>query len=88
MFLAFDVKACSENLVKYGVRCAGAVAGLTFACFFTVFAALYVDACSESHVKYGVRCAGAVAAGLQGSRLHCFLRCLRHFMLRHVQKTV
>ena len=35
VFAAFYVEACSENHVKYGVWCAGAVAGLAFTNVFT-----------------------------------------------------
>ena len=61
VFAALYLEACSENHVKYGVRCAGAVSSLVFTSLFMVFVALYVEPCSENRVKYGVRCAGAVA---------------------------
>ena len=61
VFAALDLEACSENRVKYGVRCEGANAWSRGTLCFTVFAAFYVEPCSENRVKYGVRCAGAVA---------------------------
>ena len=60
VFAALYVKPCSENHVKYGVRCAGAVSMLTFTALFTVFAALYVEPCSENRVKHGARSAFTV----------------------------
>ena len=71
-----------ENRVKYGVRCEGAKSRSRGTLCFTVFAALYVKPCSENPVKYGARGAFTVSS----VTVACVLRCLRHFMLSHVQK--
>ena len=84
VFAALYVEPCSENRVKYGVRSEGAMSRSRGTLCFTVFAALYVEPCSANRVKYGVRCAVTVA----GLTFACFLQCLRHFMLSHVQKTL
>ena len=54
VFLALNVKACSENLVKYGVWCVGAVAGHAFPWFFTVFLDVYLKGLLENLIKYAV----------------------------------
>ena len=54
MFVALYVEPCSQNRVKYGVWCAGAVAGLAFTCVFTVFLIVYLKRLSENLVKYAV----------------------------------
>ena len=54
MFAALYVEPCSENRVKYGVWCAGAVAGLAFTWFFTVFLIVYFKGLSENLVKHAV----------------------------------
>ena len=73
-----------ENHVKYGARCEEWNAWSRGTPCFTVFAALYVEPCSQNRVKYGAR--GAVT--VSSVTVACVLRCLRHFMLSHVQKTV
>ena len=73
-----------ENRVKYGVRCEGAKTRSRGTLCFTVFAAFYVEPCSENPVKYGAR--GAVTVSMLA--FACILRCLRHFMFSHVQKTL
>ena len=45
MFAALYVKPCSENRVNHGVWCAGAVQGLAFALFSTVFAEFSIEPC-------------------------------------------
>ena len=84
VFAALYVKPCSENRVKYGVRCEGAKRRSRGTLCFTVFAALYVKPCSENPVKYGAR--GTVT--VSSVTVACVLRCLRYLILSHVQKTL
>ena len=72
-------------LVKYGAPGAFRVSWVTFTRFFIVSAAFYVESWSENRVK---NTGSAARAQMDSRTVACVLRCLRHFMLSHVQKTV